>query len=151
MTTPSTDATPPALKAASEGFLDGIFGPGMGARHTAFVERLGEPTLRDGLHRYHVLESDERWLSIEDNYLLGMTVLCATGDFAPASMFAMTLMHRDVPKERTFAAVARLEMWVGGIRAATALGHMRKAVRSYEKHGMAAMAGWFPEPAGSAP
>ncbi len=130
---------------ASEAYLDRLFGPGMGARHSAFIDRLRCPPVRDALHRYHTLEADETWLSVEDNYLLGIAVLCAQGDYGPASMFAMTLRHLGVPAERILTAVGRLEMWVGGIKAATAVGHIQAAIRRYDRDGIDAMGAWFPE------
>ena len=129
----------------SEVYLDQIFGAGAGARHTAFLATLPSPALRDGLHRYHVLESDAEHLSVADNYLIGVCVLCATKSYGPAGMFAKTLLHLGVPKQRIFAAVSRLEMWIGGVPAAEALGHVARAVREYEAEGLASMKAWFPE------
>lgn len=130
---------------ASEAALDELFGEGMGRRHSRFLEHLGHPGLQDTLHRYHAMETDEAWLSVEENYLLGMAVLCAQGRYGPASMFAMTLRHRGVPAGKILEAVARLEMWIGGVPAAEAMGHIRKALRAWERDGLAAMAPWFPE------
>lgn len=126
-------------------YLDRLFGPGRGARHAAFLEHLGHGGLIDTLHRYHALEDDETWLSVEENYLLGMVVLCAQGRYGPAAMFAKTLRHLGTPEERVLEAVRRLEMWVGGIHAAEALGLMRRASRQYTKHGLASLDDWFPE------
>lgn len=128
----------------SEAYLDQIFGAGAGQRHSAFVDRLAHPVLRDTLHGYHVLESDTRYLSIAENYLLGMTVLCAQRNFGPAAMFAKTLMHLGEPREKILEAIARLSMWVGGIAAAEAAAHIQKAIREYEKQGVASLEAWFP-------
>jgi hypothetical protein len=57
----------------------------------------------------------------------------------------MTLRHRGVPQEKVLEAVARLEMWIGGVPAAEAMGHIRRALRAYERDGLQAMAAWFPE------
>src|SRR4051794_458751 len=136
---------PDDLHARSERYLDEIFGAGAGRKHAAFVDRLASPALRETLHAYHVMESDTRWLSVEENYLLGMTVLCAQGAYAPATMFAKTLVHMGVAREKVLEAVARLTMWCGGLAAAEAAAHIQKAIREYEKEGLASMAAWFPE------
>ena len=74
----------------SQAYLDGLFGPGAGASHTRLVDRFDDPVMRETLHQYHVLEADTRHLSVEENYLLGMCVLCATRNYVPAAMFAST-------------------------------------------------------------
>jgi GNAT superfamily N-acetyltransferase len=149
MTLTVTDAPDPELHARSEAYLDELFGPGAGARHHAFVDRLDHPALRDTLHRYHVLEADTTHLSVAENYLLGMVVLCAQRSYAPAAMFAKTLRHLGVPRAKLLEAIARLAMWVGGIAAAEAAAHIQKAIGDYERHGLASLDAWFPaaEPA----
>jgi hypothetical protein len=132
------------LHERSERYLDGLFGEGAGRRHAAFVDRLASPALRETLHRYHVLEADTRHLSVEENYLLGMVVLCAQRAYAPAGMFAKTLLHLGVPRDKLVEAIARLSMWVGGIVAAEAAAHMQKAMREYETRGFASLEAWFP-------
>jgi hypothetical protein len=134
----------------SERYLDELFGPGAGARHTAFLDRLAHPALRETLHGYHVLEADTRHLSITENYLLGMVVLCAQRSYGPAAMFAKTLIHLRVPREKVIEATARLAMWIGGIAAAEAAAHIQKAIGDYEQRGLAALEAWFP-PAPPAP
>ena len=136
---------PDDLHRRSERYLDELFGPGAGARHTAFLARLEPPALRDTLHGYHVLESDTRYLSIAENYLLGMTVLCAQRAWGPAAMFAKTLLHLGEPRGKLLEAIARLAMWVGGIAAAEAAGHIQKAIADYEQRGAASLEAWFPE------
>ena len=106
------------------------------------------------LHSYHVLESDTRYLSITENYLLGMVVLCAQRAFGPAAMFAKTLLHLGVAREKLLEAIARLAMWVGGIAAAEAAAHIQKAIGEYEQRGLASLDAWFPPasaPAGGTP
>ncbi len=133
------------LREHSEAYIDRLFGAEMGRRHTSFLAGLGHDRLEASLHRYHVLEDDERWLSVEDNYLIGLCVLCAQGRYSPAAMFAKTLRHRGVPKERIAEAVSRLEMWVGGVPAAEAMAVVQRAVREYDETGLRSMRGWFPE------
>ncbi|HET7504923.1 MAG TPA: hypothetical protein VFK02_28060 [Kofleriaceae bacterium] len=128
----------------SERYLDDLFGPGAGARHSAFIDRIDHPALRDALHGYHVLESDTRHLSVAENYLLGMAVLCAQRSYGPAGMFAKTLLHLGVPREKLLEAVARLAMWIGGIPAAEAAAHIQKAIGDYEQRGLASLEAWFP-------
>lgn len=128
----------------SERYLDELFGAGAGARHTAFIDRLDHPALRDTLHGYHVLESDTRHLSVAENYLLGMVVLCAQRNFGPAAMFAKTLVHLGVPRDKLLEATARLAMWIGGIAAAEAAAHIQKAIGDYEQRGLASLDAWFP-------
>jgi hypothetical protein len=127
-------------------FVDRIFGAGMGERHVRFLERLDDDTLREMIHGYHVIERDTQWLSLEENYLLGMCTLCTTGHLGTAAMFAKTLMHMGVPKQKLLAAVGRLAMWIGGLPAAEASLCIQKAIREYEREGLASMAVWFPDP-----
>ena len=131
-------------RSRSERYLDELFGPGAGACHSAFLDRL-PPPLRDMLHGYHVLESDTRHLSIAENYLLGMTVLCAQRSWGPAAMFAKTLVHLGVPRAKLLEAIARLAMWVGGITAAEAASHIQRALAEYDQHGPASLDAWFPK------
>jgi hypothetical protein len=132
------------LRQRSERYLDEIFGAGAGARHSAFIDRLQHPALRETLHAYHVLESDTAHLSVEENYLLGMVVLCGQRAFAPAAMFAKTLLHLGVRREKLLEAVARLAMWSGGLLAAEAAAHIQKAIREYEQRGLDSLEAWFP-------
>jgi alkylhydroperoxidase/carboxymuconolactone decarboxylase family protein YurZ len=133
------------LRQRSERYIDELLGPGAGARHSAFIDRLDHPVLRDTLHRYHVLESDTSHLSVAENYLLGMTVLCAQRNFGPAAMFAKTLLHLGAPPAKLLEAIARLAMWVGGITAAEAAAHIQKAIAEYDRHGVASLEAWFPK------
>jgi alkylhydroperoxidase/carboxymuconolactone decarboxylase family protein YurZ len=136
-------------RARSLRYLDELFGAGMGARHAAFVDRLAHPALRDTLHAYHALEADTRHLSVEENYLIGMAVLLAQRAYAPAAMFAKTLLHTGTPREKIVEVTARLAMWVGGVPAAEAAAHVQAALRDYEQRGLASLEAWFP-PAGGA-
>lgn len=130
---------------ASEAYVDELIGPGMGARHSRFLEGLGNDALIETMHRYHLMEARTEQLSIEENYLIGMAVLYATKSHGTAGMFAKTLLHRGVPADKLREAVARLTMWVGGIPAAEASGHLARAIRDYETQGLASMRGWFPQ------
>jgi hypothetical protein len=134
------------LRRKSEAHLDAIFGEGQGRKHTDFLEHLASPALRETLHRYHAMEADTSVLSVEENYLLGMCVLCAVRSYGPAAMFAKTLLHMGVPRAKLDEAMARLSMWVGGVPAAEAAGHIQRAIREYEKDGKASLSAWFPEP-----
>ena len=125
-------------------YLDGLFGEGMGARHCRFLDTIEDDALRETLHGYHAQEADGRHLSVEENYLLGMTVLCASRSYGTAAMFAKTLMHLRVPREKILAAVSRLSMWVGGLAAVEASMHIQRAVKEYEARGLASMEAWFP-------
>jgi hypothetical protein len=141
-------------KRRSERYLDELFGAGAGARHSAFIDRLAHPALRDTLHGYHLLEADTRHLSVAENYLLGMVVLCAQRNYGPAEMFAKTLIHLGVPREKLLEATSRLTMWVGGLTAAEAAAHIQRAISEYEQRGLAALDAWFPpttEPPGDDP
>jgi len=133
-------------EAATIAYLDGIFGPGAGQKHLRFLNRLDHAALRDVLHGYHALESDEADLSIAENYLLGVAVLCATKSYGTAGMFAKTLLHLGVPRAKILAAVTRLSMWVGGLHAVEAALHVQKAIAEYEAKGQASLEAWFPEP-----
>ncbi|MFT4974190.1 MAG: hypothetical protein ACI8S6_000072 [Myxococcota bacterium] len=134
----------PEVVAQSEAALDGLFGPGAGAAHSRFLEHLDSNTLQETLHRYHAMECDETHLSVEENYLIGMCVMCASRAFGPAAMFAKTLMHIGTPREKILEAVTRLSMWVGGVQAAEAAAHVQRAIRQYERTGLASMEAWFP-------
>ncbi len=129
----------------SEAYLDGLFGPGRGRRHTAFLGRLESGALRDAMHRCHLTEADTTHLSVEENYLLGVCVLAALRSYGPAGMFAKTLRHRGVPRAKILEAVGRLAMWIGPIPAAEAAGHVQKALADYDERGEASLAAWFPE------
>ena len=133
----------------SQRYLDDLFGAGAGERHAVFIDRLASPVLRETLHTYHAIEADTRHISVEENYLLGMVVLCAQRAYGPAAMFAKTLLHLGVAREKLTEATARLTMWIGGIPAAEAAAHIQKAIREYEQHGLESMEAWFP-PAGGA-
>ncbi len=128
-------------------YVDGIFGPGMGRRHVAFLRRLECESLRQTILSYHPLEADTRWLSLQENYLLGMCVLCAGGHLDTAAMFAKTLMHLDVPKGKILESISRMSMWIGGLPAAEAAFKIQRAVAEYERQGLRSMAVWFPEEA----
>jgi hypothetical protein len=131
---------------ATEAYLDPIFGTGAGEKHGRFLDGISDDGLRELVHRYHALEGDTRHLSLEENYLIGMCVLCAGRSFGTAAMFAKTLRHLGVAKEKILAAVARLAMWTGGLPAVEATFAIQKAIREYEELGVASLAAWFPEP-----
>jgi hypothetical protein len=131
---------------ATAQYVERIFGPGMGERHLHFLRRLENDALRDMILRYHAVEADTRWLSLEENYLIGMCVLCAGGQPDTAAMFAKTLLHLGVSKHKVLEAVARLAMWIGGLPAAEATLRIQRAVGEYERNGLGSMAVWFPEP-----
>jgi hypothetical protein len=135
-----------AHERATVAYLDGIFGPGMGERHLQFLHYLADPALREMIASYHTLETDTEHLSVEENYLLGMAVLCSRGSYETAAMFAKTLLHLKVRKEKVLAAITRLSMWIGGIPAAEAAGHIQRAIRDYEKRGIDSLDAWFPLP-----
>lgn len=63
----------------TERFVDELFGPGMGARHVQFLDKLENPALREMIHRYHPVEQDVSEVSLIENYMIGMAVLSATG------------------------------------------------------------------------
>jgi hypothetical protein len=129
----------------TETYVDAIFGPGTGVAHVRFLERIENPALREMIHRYHSLESDTSQLSLQENYLLGMCVLLAQRDHVAASLFAKTLLHLGVSKEKLLAACGRLAMWIGGLPAADASFAIQKAIREYERDGLASLGVWFPE------
>ncbi len=135
-----------ASEAATIAYLDEIFGPGAGQKHIAFLARIEHPALREMLHGYHALESDSAELSVAENYLLGVAVLCATKSYGTAAMFTKTLLHLGVPRAKILTAVARLAMWVGGLHAVEATFHVQKAIDEYEAKGLASLEAWFPEP-----
>jgi hypothetical protein len=130
---------------ASKNYLDAVFGKGAGEKHERFLDRIENDTLREAIHRYHAFEGDTGHLSLEENYLIGMCVLFAGRSYGTAAMFAKTLLHLEVPKEKILEAVARLSMWIGGLPAVEATFVAQKAVREYEEKGLAALGAWFPE------
>lgn len=146
--TPASSAAAVAMQAAEDAtvqYVERLFGAGMGERHLRFLRRLENAPLREMILRYHAVEADTRWLSIEENYLLGMCVLCASGHFDTAAMFAKTLRHLGVDRRKILEAVGRTAMWVGGLPAAEAALRMQRAVTEYERLGVASLAIWFPE------
>jgi len=129
----------------TETYVDSIFGEGTGKAHVRFLERVQNPALREMIHRYHTLEADTSELSLQENYLLGMCVLCAQRDYQAAALFAKTLLHLGVRKEKLLEACARLTMWVGGLPAADASFQIQKAIKEYEQAGLGSLSVWFPE------
>jgi hypothetical protein len=132
------------LEKTTKDYLDGIFGAGAGEKHCRFLRSIQSDTLRDVVHGYHAIEADTALLSIQENYLLGMAVLCATRNLGTASMFAKTLLHLGVSKEKVLEVVARLSMWVGGVAAVEAAVAIQRAVQEYEARGQASLEAWFP-------
>jgi len=135
---------------ATERYVDDIFGPGTGVKHLDFLAKVANRSLREQVQRYHMLESDTSELSREENYLVGMCVLCATKNFGTVALFAKTLLHLGVRKQKLLEATARLSMWIGGLPAVEASFVVQKAVREYERDGFESLRVWFPEaqPAG---
>lgn len=131
--------------ADTEAYVDSIFGAGTGAAHVRFLERISNPALRELIHRYHSFESDTSELTLQENYLLGMCVLCSQRDYAAAALFAKTLLHLGVRKQKLLEAAARLSMWIGGLPAVDASFAIQKAIREYEQQGIASLGVWFPE------
>jgi hypothetical protein len=122
----------------TETYVESIFGPGTGEAHVRFLEHIQNPALREMIHRYHSLEANTSELSLHENYLIGMCVLCAQRDYQTAALFAKTLLHLGMRKEKLLEACARLAMWVG----------VQKAIRDYEREGLGSLGVWFPkEPA----
>src|SRR5688572_23128272 len=120
----------------TERYVDAIFGPGSGRRHLRFLERIAHPGLREMILRYHGLEADQSQLSLEENYLIGLSVLAALGRHDTAAMFAKTLLHLGTPKEKLLEAAARLSMWIGGLPAVEASFHVQRAIAEYERDGL---------------
>ena len=129
----------------TERYVESIFGPGTGEPHVRFLERIQNPALREMIHRYHTLEAETSWLSQQENNLIGMCVLCAQRDYQTAALFAKTLLHLGVAKEKLLEACARLAMWVGGLPAVDASFTVQKAIREYEREGLASLGVWFPQ------
>ena len=129
----------------TEAYVEAIFGPGTGEAHVRFLERIQNPALREIIHRYHTFEADTSQLSLQENYLIGMCVLCSQRDYVAASLFAKTLLHLGVSPEKLLESVARLAMWVGGLPAADASFAIQKAIREYQQEGLGSLSVWFPE------
>ncbi|HEY0464158.1 MAG TPA: hypothetical protein VGC79_08120 [Polyangiaceae bacterium] len=135
----------PDFVTATEQYVDQIFGPGTGEKHLRFLDRIENPALREQILRFHVMEADTSQISREENYLIGMCVLCSGKHYATAGMFAKTLLHLGVKKTKLLEAVARLSMWTGGLPSVEAAFAIQKAITEYEKGGLASLAVWFPE------
>jgi hypothetical protein len=135
---------PPHIR-DSEAYVESIFGPGTGEAHVRFLDRIQNPALREIVHRYHTLEADTSQLTLQENYLIGMCVLCSQRDYLAAALFAKTLLHLGVSKEKLLEAAARLSMWVGGLPAVDASFAIQKAIREYEQEGLGSLAVWFPK------
>lgn len=127
-------------------YVDGLFGPGTGPRHVAFLDRIGNDALRETVHRCHAMEANTAEISLEENYLLGMCVLAALRSYGTAAMFAKVLMHLGTPRAKILEAVARLAMWVGPLPATEAALIVQGAVEQYEREGFASLSAWFPAP-----
>ncbi len=132
--------------AATVRYVDGLFGPGAGVRHVAFLDRIENAALRDVVLRCHAMEADTLHISLEENYLLGMCVLAALRSYGTAAMFAKVLLHLGTRREKVVEAMGRLSMWVGALPAAEATLVVQKAMDQYEEKGFASLAAWFPAP-----
>lgn len=128
----------------TEAYVESIFGAGTGEAHVRFLDRIQNDALREMIHRYHALEADTTWLSLEENYLIGMCVLLGQRDHVTAALFAKTLLHLGTPAPKLLEATARLSMWIGGLPAADASFVVQKAIREYEEQGLGSLAVWFP-------
>ena len=135
----------PAHIADTEAYVESIFGADTGEAHVRFLERIENPALREMIHRYHTLEADTSELNLQENYLIGMCVLCAQRDYQTAGLFAKTLLHLGMRKEKLLEATARLAMWVGGLPAVGASFNIQKAIREYEREGLGSLGVWFPQ------
>ncbi len=133
------------LQQKSERYLDELFGPGAGARHSRFLQQLENEGLRTEIHRYHALQADQSQLSVGEHYLIALCVLCALRSYGTAQMFAKTLRHLGVSRGKILAALARLSMWTGGIPAVEATLAMTRALDEYDRLGAASLAAWFPD------
>jgi hypothetical protein len=136
----------PPHVAETEAYVESIFGPGSGEAHVRFLDKIDNPALGEMIHRYHALEADTAELSLQENYLLGMCVLLSQRDFQAASLFAKTLLHLGVRKQKLLEACARLAMWIGGLPAVDASFAIQKAIREYERDGLGSLDVWFPGP-----
>lgn len=134
----------PPHHADTESYVESIFGPGTGEQHVRFLERIQNPALREMIHRYHTLEANTEQLSLQENYLIGMCVLLSQRDHQTAALFAKTLLHLGMGKEKILEACARLAMWIGGLPAVDASFTIQKAIREYEKEGLGSLGVWFP-------
>jgi hypothetical protein len=126
-------------------YVDALFGPGMGERHVRFLESITNPALRDLIHRFHAIEADTRFITVEENYLLAVCVLCSLGKLATAAMFAKLLRQLGTPSERILEAVGRVAMWAGGLPAVEASFAIQKALSEFDRDPAHALAVWFPE------
>ena len=135
----------PDFVTATVRYVDEIFGPGAGEKHLNFLDRIENPALREQILRFHVMEADTSQISKEENYLIGMCVLCAGKHYSTAGMFAKTLLHLGVKKSKLLEAVARLSMWIGGLPSVEATFAIQKAIAEYEAGGLSSLAVWFPE------
>jgi hypothetical protein len=125
-------------------YLDELFGAGMGERHLRFLERLENAPLREMMLRCHGVEADQRLVSREENYLLGMVTLCTLRSYDTAAMFAKTLRHLGTPRTHVLEALARTAMWIGPIPAAEATLRIQRALDEYDARGAASLEAWFP-------
>jgi hypothetical protein len=125
-------------------YLDEMFGAGMGERHLRFLSRIENVALREMMLRCHGVEADERLVSREENYLLGLVTLCALRSYDTAAMFAKTLRHLRTSRARILEAVARTGMWMGPIPAAEAALRIQRALDEYDARGAASLEAWFP-------
>jgi hypothetical protein len=125
-------------------YVDGLFGPGTGERHLAFLSQIQNAALRDVVLRCHGMEGDTALLSLEENYLLGLCVLSALRSYGTAAMFAKVLLHLGTRRAKILEAMGRLSMWVGPLPAAEATQVVQRALDQYEAEGFASLEAWFP-------
>lgn len=130
---------------STEQYVDRIFGSGMGKRHVRFLEKISNAALREQILRFHAIEGDTQLVTIEENYLIGVCVLCACGHYGTAAMFTKVLRHLGTSSERILEAVGRISMWAGGLPAVEASFAIQNALREYERDPAGSLAQWFPD------
>lgn len=130
---------------ATERYVDALFGAGMGKRHLRFLQKIANPTLREQIIRFHAIEAQASLISVEENYLLAVCVLCALGHLSTAAMFAKVLRHLGCSSERILEAIGRVSMWAGGLPMVEASFVIQKALAEYERDPEGSLAYWFPE------
>ena len=134
------------LERITEAYLDPIFGPGAGRKHSAFLRRIESDSLREALHRAHGVEGETALLPLDVHYLVAVCVLCAVKSYGTAAMFAKTLRHLGVPRARIVEAVGRNALWVGAVAATEASIAIQRALDEWDAKGLASLEAWFPEP-----
>lgn len=120
----------------SKDLLESLFGPGS-AERLRDARTLGHANLVPVADLHNAVAADTRLLSLQEHYLIGMSVLLATGRARSAQSVVKLLRHVGMSAETIREAASRLTIWCGGLTAMEMMYHVDVALKDYEAKGVA--------------